>query len=70
MSGIQKMFGLEYMDTHWRRRFNLDIVSLFVALVLLVGETKEEVCRVVVACMYTQWLLGIDDGTRNGCWDR
>lgn len=45
------MFSLEYLDTYWRRRSNLDIASPVVALALLVGETKEEVCRVVVVCM-------------------
>ena len=39
----------------------MNIASLFVALALLVGEIKEEGCRVVIACMDLQWLLGIDD---------
>ena len=34
--------------------------SLFLALALLVCETKEEVCR-VVACVDPQWLQGLED---------
>ena len=38
-------------------------MSLFVALALLVGKTKEEVHRVIAAHLDQQWLLGIDDIT-------
>lgn len=43
LEGIQQMFRMEYLESYWRRRSNLDVVLLFVALALLVGETKGEV---------------------------
>ena len=49
MSGTMEMFNLEYLETYWMKRTNMDITSPFVALALLVGETKEEVHRVIVA---------------------
>ena len=55
------MFGLEYLNTFWKRRSNLDVPSLFVALVLMVGKSKEEVRCVVAACVDRQWLLGMED---------
>ena len=54
------MFGMEYLDSYKRRHSNLDVASLFVALVLvvalalIVGETKEEVRRVVATCVDPQ----------------
>ncbi len=41
----------------------MDLASLFVVLALLVGETKEEVRRAVVACVNPQWIQGLEDIT-------
>ena len=56
-----KIFNLEYLDSYWRRRTNLDIISLFITLALLVRETKEEIQWVIFVCIDPQWLLGIDE---------
>lgn len=39
---IQLLLGKEFLSQDWRPRTNLDISSLFTALALQVGKSKEE----------------------------
>lgn len=61
MKGVQQLYGLEYLDDFWKRRSNLDMASLFVALALLVGGSKDEVQWLVAASVDRQWLLRLDE---------
>ena len=51
MEGVQQMFGPKYLSAYWKRRSNVDVASLFVVLMLMVGELKEVVFLVVSTCV-------------------
>lgn len=53
------MFGEEFLDTDCRPRTNLDVSSLFVALDLMVGGSKEEVLRVASLVLRPKWSGGL-----------
>lgn len=61
LEGVQQMYGVEYLEDLWKRHLNLDVVSLFVALALMVSDSKEEVSRVVTTCVDPQWLMEFEE---------
>ena len=58
---VRLIFGQEYLEKDWRPHSILDISSLFLALALMVANSKPEVLSVARKSLELKWGIGVED---------